>query len=80
MQTPADAKRLIEDELRLHDFDGFVVSARENDFGQTVAIVRSRSGDLAEGPISIMLEAIEQAHRENKDLERVFELRGLRRT
>jgi hypothetical protein len=80
MQTPEDATRLIEDELRLHDFEGFSVSARENDLGQTVAIVRCPSGDLAEGPTSIMLEAIEQAHREHKDLERVFELRGLRRT
>jgi hypothetical protein len=78
MQNPADAKRAIEDELRLHDIEGYAVSATVNDAGQTVARVGCPSGDLAEGLTSLILDAIEESTRDNQPLERVFERRGLR--
>jgi hypothetical protein len=78
MQTPADAKRAIEDELRLHDIEGYAVSATVNDVGQTIARVRCPSGDLAEGLTSLILDAIEESTRDHQPLARVFELRGLR--
>jgi hypothetical protein len=37
MQTPAEAKRAIEDELRLHDVSGYTVTARVNEAQQPVA-------------------------------------------
>ena len=78
MQSPADAKEAIEEELRLHGIEGYAVSATSNDVGQTVARVRCPSGDIAEGLTSLMLDAIEESTRDNQSLERVFELRGLR--
>ena len=78
MQNPADTQRIVEDELRLHGITGYAVGARVNSAGQTVAQVRCPSGDLAEGLTSLILDAIEEAARDDVSLERVFEIRGLR--
>jgi hypothetical protein len=78
MHNPAESQRIVEDELRLHGITGYSVGATVNDAGQTVAQVQCPSGDLAEGLTSLILDAIEEASRDNTPLERVFEIRGLR--